>query len=82
MDFGYPNFLYIFNGTAISNQKVSCRQKIADQFLILVSRTAWRCMILESNEQLNAESSDHIIYRLIERMAIIDHPDSNQSIIS
>ena len=36
--------------------------------------------LLERNEKLNAQSSDHIIYQLIERMAINDHPDSNQSI--
>ena len=28
--------------------------------------------------QINAQSGDHMIYRLIERIAIIDHQDNNR----
>ena len=35
---------------------------------------------MTTSYQINAQSGDHIIFRLIERMAIIDHQDSNWSI--
>ena len=38
--FDRPNLLYIFNGMAIDTlQKMSCFQKMADQFLTLISTT-------------------------------------------
>ena len=43
MDFGWLNLLYIFNGMAIGNLKI---QKMADQFLTLISTTVYMVGVL------------------------------------